>query len=132
MSSIVKHKIAITNANQDMLNEAVKMLMQNDCGIKFRIHQGEVTDWYGNVVKTPQNCMRLQFNSHRFPIGIYVENGTIIITGDFHGAWEEEKEIQRLVQQMYQAVATRFSLMKMGFRTQVKVEGKLVKVQGVC
>ena len=133
MSSIIKHKVELKNVNEDTLKGAIDLLQAVGAkmGITITNRGGKLTDYWGNRVECPQSTIVINVDGNRFPIGIYVKNGSIEITGDFHGCHVSETQLGKAIQQLYTAQATRISLMRMGYRTNVVCEAQKIKVQGV-
>lgn len=92
------------------MKEAVKLLAKHE---NLEV-TSTYTDYYGNVYKS-----EIAIKGDKLPYGaaIEVQNGRIVIKGDFYRAKITQDELVQLVKQYYTAAATVAALRAMGYRS---------------
>jgi hypothetical protein len=129
MSSIIRHAIKITQASEQVMREALPLL--SHLGIEYQIAQSNLTDYWGRDIATSGTTIVLNIHGNRYPVGINIENGVVRIVGDFHGARVGARELEKAIAQVYTAKVSQMAMARMGYRTTVSADKKVLRVRGV-
>jgi hypothetical protein len=132
MSSLVRHRVAIRNADETILAEAVGLLIAQPCGFVVRSAES-VKDYYGHDIAVPRGAVAfpLKVEGNEFGLKVYIRDGQIEIAADFHGAKVNTQQFQQALLKAYQTICAQMKARRMGFRTQISVNGGAYKVVAV-
>lgn len=127
MSHITEQKVAIKNANPQILAGAVDLLCANLKDAVVRIDH--IVDWNGHKIPIREGCFGLKHRNSRYGQEISIKNGQITIKGE-NMDYETRKYMENQLVQFYNAQATMVSLSQMGYTAQMSYQNNKVMIVG--